>query len=296
MWRSSTNLKGIRAATAGIIIAISSWRSLFGRERHRESINELAVFRNPHHAKCTDLYSVHSEARPVNLDEASNSKISKPFASLSSTEKAIIRCRRLVRRVMLERGVPGAVVAVMKDGEMVWSEGFGYADVENDVPCTPDTPMRIASISKPLTAVALLQLWQKGLVDLDAPVQTYVPEFPQKEYKREKVAVTTRQLLSHMAGIRHYTKVAPQEDGKCVHLHTMLKFNDLMLFSDSSSDNAVKEFEQEEYYIKTHFDSVLDSLKLFADDDLISKPGTSPLNHNLHHALLPLNSTPNGVP
>ena len=116
---------------------------------------------------------------------------------------------------MLERGIPGAVVAVMKDGDLVWSEGMGYADVENDVPCMPDTPMRIASISKPLTAVALLQLWQKGLVDLDAPVQKYVPEFPAKEYKGEKVVVTTRQLLSHMAGIRHYTKVSSQSEGEC---------------------------------------------------------------------------------
>ena len=113
---------------------------------------------------------------------------------------------------MLERGIPGGVVAVMKDGVLVWSEGVGYADVENAVPCRPNTLMRIASISKPLTAVALLQLWQKGLVDLDAPVQKYVPEFPEKEYKGEKVVMTTRQLLSHMAGIRHYTKVPPQNE------------------------------------------------------------------------------------
>ncbi len=127
---------------------------------------------------------------------------------------------------MLERGIPGGVVAVMKDGVLVWNEGVGYADVENAVPCRRNTPMRIASISKPLTAVALLQLWQKGLVDLDAPVQEYVPEFPEKECKGEKVVVTTRQLLSHMAGIRHYTKVTPQnEAGKCTRtidpLHVM---------------------------------------------------------------------------
>ena len=87
---------------------------------------------------------------------------------------------------------------------------MGYADVENDVPCTPETSMRIASISKPLTAIALLQLWQKGLVDLDAPMQKYVPQFPEKKYKGEKVLIKTRQLLSHVAGIRSYSK-APKE-------------------------------------------------------------------------------------
>lgn len=130
---------------------------------------------------------------------------------------------------MLERGIPGAVVAVMKDGGLVWSEGMGYADVENDVPCTPDTPMRIASISKPLTAVALLQLWQKGLVDLDSPVQKYVPEFPEKEYEGEKVVITTRQLLSHMAGIRHYTKVSLQNEGKGGDTHNLNNLDDLIL-------------------------------------------------------------------
>ena len=67
--------------------------------------------------------------------------------------------------------------------------------------------MRIASISKPLTAIALLQLYQKGLVDLDAPIQTYLPEFPSKSFDGEPVDVTVRLLLSHLAGIRHYQKI-----------------------------------------------------------------------------------------
>lgn len=117
---------------------------------------------------------------------------------------------------MVERGIPGAVVAVMKDGKLIWSEGMGYADVENDVPCKPNTLMRIASISKPLTAVALFQLWQKGLVNLDAPIQKYVPEFPEKEYKGEKVTISLRQLLSHSAGIRHYSKT--KEEGEAIYI------------------------------------------------------------------------------
>lgn len=132
---------------------------------------------------------------------------------LDRLSQAIERSRRHVKRAMMERGVPGAVVAVSKYGRLVWSEGLGYADVENDVLCTPDTVMRIASISKALTSVALLQLWQKGLVDLDAPIQTYVPEFPQKTYEGKPVEITTRQLLSHLGGIRHYQKPGKEMQG-----------------------------------------------------------------------------------
>jgi len=59
--------------------------------------------------------------------------------------------------------------------------------------------------------VALLQLYQAGKVDLDAPVQKYVPEFPEKSYNGEKVSVTLRHLMSHLAGIRHYRN---KEKGK----------------------------------------------------------------------------------
>ena len=109
---------------------------------------------------------------------------------------------------MVEQGIPGAVVCVSVDGREVWSEGIGYADLENDVACTQHTVMRIASISKCLTAVAAMQLWEDGLLDLDAPVQSYVPEFPVKTCDGKEVKITSRQLLCHTAGIRHYMKAS----------------------------------------------------------------------------------------
>ena len=126
--------------------------------------------------------------------------------SHSRTESSIQESRRLLQRAMLEQGIPGGVVTVSVDGSIVWSEGLGYSDVENHVPCSPESVMRIASISKPLTAVGLLQLCQEGKVDLDACVRTYVLSFPEKEFEGRPVTITTRQLLSHMAGVRHYTK------------------------------------------------------------------------------------------
>ena len=150
------------------------------------------------HTKCT----IASE--PTHTVTHLQATIGAPGSQENSLNRAIEKSRLVIKRGMLERGIPGAVVTVCKNGRLVWSEGLGYADVENHVLCTPNTVMRIASISKPLSAVALLQLWQKGLVDLDAPLQKYVPEFPAKTFNGKPVVITTRHVLSNMAGIRHY--------------------------------------------------------------------------------------------
>jgi serine beta-lactamase-like protein LACTB, mitochondrial len=99
----------------------------------------------------------------------------------------------------LARGIPGITLAVAVDGKIVYSEGYGLADVEQRVPVWPTTKFRIASISKPLTAAALMQLVEAGKLDLDAPVQKYVPSFPDKG-----APITTRMVAGHLAGIRHY--------------------------------------------------------------------------------------------
>jgi serine beta-lactamase-like protein LACTB len=106
---------------------------------------------------------------------------------------------RLVERYLAAHQVPGLAIAVSVKGETVWSEGFGYADVEQRVPVWPSTRFRIASLSKPLTAAAVAQLYAQGRLDVDAPVQRYVPSFPKK-----RALVTTRQLGGHLAGVRHY--------------------------------------------------------------------------------------------
>lgn len=96
--------------------------------------------------------------------------------------------------------VPGLAVAVAMDGKIVWSEAFGYADLETKKPVTTTTRFRIGSVSKPLTAAGLVLLVQRGQLDLDAPVQKYVPDFPVKP----EGVITTRLAAGHLAGIRHY--------------------------------------------------------------------------------------------
>jgi CubicO group peptidase (beta-lactamase class C family) len=116
---------------------------------------------------------------------------------------AIAYARTLIAAVMEESGTPGMSVAVGIDGRVVWSEGFGYSDVENRTPVWQETKFRIGSVSKPVTAAAVGQLVEQGVLDLDAPVQRYVPTFPEKRWP-----ITTRQVAGHLAGIRHYANDA----------------------------------------------------------------------------------------
>jgi serine beta-lactamase-like protein LACTB, mitochondrial len=136
-----------------------------------------------------------------------------------------------ISATMSAQRIPGLSVAVVTKDELRWSSGYGQSDIENAVPATAETVYRLASVSKPITAVAAMQLAEQGKLDLDAPVQKYVPSFPQKPWP-----VTTRALLGHLSGIRHY---------------------------------AEGEFES-----TRHYATLADALPLFQDDPLVQEPGT----------------------
>lgn len=103
------------------------------------------------------------------------------------------------RVVAAAADLPGLAVAVSVNGETVWSEGFGYADLLSRTPATPQTRFRVGSVAKPYTGLAVAQLVEAGRMDVDAPIQTYVPYFPEKRWP-----VTTRQVGAHLGGIRSY--------------------------------------------------------------------------------------------
>jgi len=111
-----------------------------------------------------------------------------------------------ISRFMAANSIPGVSVAVVENGVEDWSAGFGSADLENFVPATAHTLYRLASISKSLTATGAMLLWQQGKLDLDLPIQKYCPTFPQKD-----TPITTRELLGHLAGIRHYKEGSPDD-------------------------------------------------------------------------------------
>ena len=103
-----------------------------------------------------------------------------------------------VNELMTRTLTPGVSVAIAKSNEIIWSKGYGKADMENGTPAKSNTVYRLASVSKPITAAAVMQLVEQGKIDLDAPIQKYVPSFPKKKYP-----ITTRQLLGHLSGVRH---------------------------------------------------------------------------------------------
>lgn len=90
----------------------------------------------------------------------------------------------------------GAAISIVENGELIWAEGFGMADLEWQIPVTPYTSFRIGSVSKPFTALAVLQLVEAGRVGLDAQISTYLPDLPGQLGRP-----TVRQLLDHTSGL-----------------------------------------------------------------------------------------------
>ena len=105
----------------------------------------------------------------------------------------------MVERHVAARQSTAVSVAVYTGQLPIWTRAWGKSDVENDVAATPRTMFRLASISKPFTAVAIMRLVEMGKVKLDVPIQKYLPEFPKKRW-----SITLRQLLCHQAGVRYY--------------------------------------------------------------------------------------------
>ncbi len=145
--------------------------------------------------------------------------------------RAIQEVSARITQWMEERNLPGVSMAVGVGDELVWAEGFGRADLEQEVAVTPRTRFRIGSASKALTSVAVGMLHERGLLDLDAPVRSYLPDFPAKRWP-----ITTRQLMGHVSGIRHYRGDEPYSAG--------------------------------------HFTSVGEALAVFSADTLLFEPGT----------------------
>jgi CubicO group peptidase (beta-lactamase class C family) len=127
---------------------------------------------------------------PQNAPSAVQSEPSPQWAA------AVGRARQIVRAVLSEQNLPGLSVAVGVGGDIVWAEGFGWADVETHAPVTPETRFRMGTASTALTAAAVGVLLEKDRVRLDEEIQAYVPQFPKKPWP-----VTLRQLLQNVSGV-----------------------------------------------------------------------------------------------
>ena len=131
--------------------------------------------------------------------------------------------------------IPGVSIAVVSAGRVVLSKGYGLADLENEIPADARTVYRIASATKPITAIAAMRLVEQGRLDLDAPIRRYAPAFPEKPWP-----ITPHQLLGHLGGIRNYR---PDDFG-------------------GEPDNA------------RPYRTLAEALDIFKDDALDAEPGT----------------------
>ncbi|MFY0593048.1 serine hydrolase domain-containing protein [Roseivirga sp.] len=124
--------------------------------------------------------------------------ISVPLALFGQSKSEI--ANQKLQAFVDQSKVPGLSISISQKGELVYSKGYGFADLENQIPVSPSkTKFRIGSVSKTLTAAALARLYDDGKIDLDAPIERYVPIWPDKEHQ-----ITLRLLAGHIAGIRHY--------------------------------------------------------------------------------------------
>ncbi len=141
-----------------------------------------------------------------------------------------------LQRIAKETGAPGVSAAVAVDGKIVYSGGTGFADLDNQVPQTGKTIHTIGSISKAYAVVAMMQLVEKGLIDLNAEIQKYLPYMPKKQKP-----VTVNHILTHTSGIRHYT---------------------------------AKDQEQHGVKRMRHYDTFEEATTIFRDDSLLFEPGS----------------------
>ena len=169
--------------------------------------------------------------------------ISNAFAFELDKEK-IRAIDEAVAIEMKKQDVVGLAIGIVQDGKVAYTKGYGYADLVKKKKVNESTLFRWASVAKPMTAVAALQLVEKGELDLDEDIRSIVPEFPDKG-----VVITTRQLLSHLAGMPHY------QDGiikSNIEYKSSHPFEDVVIALDTFKETPLVSKPGEKYHYSTH--------------------------------------------
>jgi CubicO group peptidase (beta-lactamase class C family) len=120
---------------------------------------------------------------------------------LGDEEAAKAYLTQLIAYEMRKSSTPGLSVALVDDQRVVWAQGFGFANLEREVPASAQTLYRVGSVSKLFTDTAAMQLVEQGRLDIDRPLQTYLPNFAIKERQADTTAITPRQLMTHHSGL-----------------------------------------------------------------------------------------------
>lgn len=119
---------------------------------------------------------------------------------------------RHAQQVVEKGNLPSLAIAIAKDGKIVYENAFGYADVDARILATTHTAYPLASATKPITATALMALYQQQKLDLSAPVESYQHELPFRDASSKAVSVSLLQLLSHSSGLGTYARIHYGDD------------------------------------------------------------------------------------
>jgi len=163
--------------------------------------------------------------------------VSLPLVAQSLPDATVKDLEQQISTSISKYHLPAASVAVVRDDQLVWHGAFGTADVENSLPPTDASVFRLASVSKPITAVAVMQLVEAGRLRLDQPISDCVPQFKPSQVP------SIRQILTHTSGVRHYRH------------------------DDDPNDP--------EFANTRHYTSVTASIDQFRNDPLLFPPGSS---------------------
>ena len=146
----------------------------------------------------------------------------------------------LVQPRMKDHQVPGAALAILRNGELVKEAYYGRAMLEHDVPVTKDTVFRLASVTKSVTSIAVLMLYERGKLDLDTSICEYLTDIPD-----EWSSITVRHLLSQTGGIQRtdeaYVAVIREHPEEFLKCYRTLEYNEFIQFEPARRSPLVHE-------------------------------------------------------
>ena len=144
-----------------------------------------------------------SISAPANAMQAAASPAADASRSADSRDQ-FAAARAAIQKTIEEGKIPSIAVAVVKDGKIIWEEGFGWADKEKKVRATAHTAYSLASVTKPITATAVMKLHEARALDLDQPIEHYLGGVKLTGHAGSSAGVTARRIMSHSAGLPLY--------------------------------------------------------------------------------------------
>jgi CubicO group peptidase (beta-lactamase class C family) len=142
----------------------------------------------------------------------------------------------IIRNNLKQQRIPGAAVALVHEGRVIFSRCYGYADTGKQVPITEDTYFMVGSLTKSFTALAALKLIEQGKVDLHADIRKYIPDFSIKNLYDGEVPITVNHLLTHTSGlmIDYYAHLTAEKKYSNADLLSQLR-NEYLCFKPGSA-------------------------------------------------------------